>query len=716
MDTIRSGVPNQDANNANYEHQLKWSKAKRDEVMLRTYSGIEKPEQQENWGAHDELTVLAKMCKVQFILFETAQTTESQKITIGDDGLPPIAILNTDNLHFDFLKPRVTSVSCADITGDSDSEWGNNYERVQQPADGDCMYHSVIAGLRFVLNLSQFSDEWNSWIPSSVRTIIVGWILDDTNFMTDPRGEHEPDQQKHLQQQRKQHQQHLQSNMELTNIIAAQSKQIDDQEIRINSIADGMENNLRQLSEAFAKSRIHNSTIFSELLGDLSTKVHGLEQKLKIQPDGIATAKTEHTFDAQLKLERKLQSRLDISITDKTEQTLDVMEDRIGGLSAHMQNSLQRISISCAEAHTHNCEILNGRTEDISKEVRDMELRLQRRMDKMIASCANVSTRLEEEFMDVAMHLDTTFAKKTMGLANKMDELMLNMDSKFSLQLARHEEVSTVHHEQMSKEGVKLTKAIAEMEHSNLTSIIEKNGVQERIHGDHRQQLTKLFSATETRLQHDMASLADKFDETKILMDQNYSDMSSKVDLQIATALNVHGSTDEFIIDEAELSGTFGPEDGPVVSIKVDTEMTASKVNLENDLDINSEIITSTAHDLAVGTGVGPDDTYSENEFDEVLCPEYEVAHKIDPTAYSEIVPQIGQYAVIDDIVPAVDEDLKVTKDLQKELAVISTCCGLQRVEPDEIGQLSFPHLEAANRLDKPSSEKIGPGIDPDRY
>ena len=128
VDTIRSGVPNQDANNANYEQQLKWSKAKRDAVMLRTHNGIEKPEQQENWGAHDELTVLAKMCKVQFILFETAQTTESQKITIGDDGLPPIAILNTDNLHFDFLKPRVTSVSCADITGDSDSEWGNNYE------------------------------------------------------------------------------------------------------------------------------------------------------------------------------------------------------------------------------------------------------------------------------------------------------------------------------------------------------------------------------------------------------------------------------------------------------------------------------------------------------------------------------------------------------------------------------------------------------------
>ena len=83
---------------------------------------------------------------------------------------------------------------------------------------------------------------------------------------------------------------------------------------------------------------------------------------------------------------------------------------------------------------------------------------------------------------------------------------------------------------------------------------------------------------------------------------------------------------------------------------------------------------------------------------------------------FEYVTPQIGQYAVIDDIVPAVDEDLKVTKDLQKELAVISTCYGLQRVEPDEIGQLSFPHLEAANRLDKPSSEKIGPGIDPDRY
>ena len=147
---------------------------------------------------------------------------------------------------------------------------------------------------------------------------------------------------------------------------------------------------------------------------------------------------------------------------------MDVMEKRLGGLSAHMLNSMQRLSVPCAKAWVHNGSILNGRADDLSKEVHDMELRLQLRMDSLITGCTGVCTRLEHEFIDVAIHLDTTSAEKTMGLATKMDTFMSNMDNKFSLQLARHDEVSTFHHEQMSKEGVKLTKAFAELEQSNL--------------------------------------------------------------------------------------------------------------------------------------------------------------------------------------------------------------------------------------------------------
>ena len=119
-------------------------------------------------------------------------------------------------------------------------------------------------------------------------------------------------------------------------------------------------------------------------------------------------------------------------------------------------------------------------------------------------------------------------------------------------------------------------------------------------------------------------------------------------------------------------------------------------------------------YNLAVGPGVGPDETYSESEIDEAEDPECEVKDKIGPTACSEIVPRITPYAVIDEIVPAVDKDFKVTKDLQKEVAVIPACCCPQRNEPDEIDQLSFQHLQTASRLDKTSSEKIGPGVDPD--
>jgi hypothetical protein len=70
------------------QQKLKWSKEKRDAVISRTRRGIEKPA--ENWGTNDELEVLAKMFGIRFVLSETAQAAELQRITIGEDGSPTI--------------------------------------------------------------------------------------------------------------------------------------------------------------------------------------------------------------------------------------------------------------------------------------------------------------------------------------------------------------------------------------------------------------------------------------------------------------------------------------------------------------------------------------------------------------------------------------------------------------------------------------------------
>jgi hypothetical protein len=81
-------------------------------------------------------------------------------------------------------------------------------------------------------------------------------------------------------------------------------------------------------------------------------------------------------------LEQKLQSRMDGMIEERSERLLNLMEERLGGFSAHMQNSIQRLSVSCAEARDQDGIILNGRANDLSKKVRDMELDLQIRMEK----------------------------------------------------------------------------------------------------------------------------------------------------------------------------------------------------------------------------------------------------------------------------------------------------------------------------------------------
>jgi hypothetical protein len=114
-------------------HQLKlrWSKEKRHAVGFRAWLGITKPEDSRSWGTHDELEALAKIYNVNFVLFETAQTAESQQISIGEDDSPKIFLINTDNRHFDTLEPQVDG----------------SYFRRQQPADGNCLYHSVTPGL-----------------------------------------------------------------------------------------------------------------------------------------------------------------------------------------------------------------------------------------------------------------------------------------------------------------------------------------------------------------------------------------------------------------------------------------------------------------------------------------------------------------------------------------------------------------------------------------
>ena len=148
--------------------KLKWSKEKRDAVISRTRRGIEKPA--ENWGTNDELEVLAKMFGIRFVLSETAQAAELQRITIGEDGSPTIFLINTDNRHFDVLIPHVDG----------------NYSRLPQHADGNCMYHSVIRSIFDVSSkLHILENEWHIFTPNFMRGGIIRWIADDINFQSE---------------------------------------------------------------------------------------------------------------------------------------------------------------------------------------------------------------------------------------------------------------------------------------------------------------------------------------------------------------------------------------------------------------------------------------------------------------------------------------------------------------------------------------------------
>ena len=73
----------------------------------------------------------------------------------------------------------------------------------------------------------------------------------------------------------------LRQNKAVLDLIAAQSKQIVAQEASLGIITAGMEHNFQQLSDACAKSRKHNCTILCDLIGNLSAKVHELEQKAR---------------------------------------------------------------------------------------------------------------------------------------------------------------------------------------------------------------------------------------------------------------------------------------------------------------------------------------------------------------------------------------------------------------------------------------------------
>ena len=137
----------------------------------------------------------------------------------------------------------------------------------------------------------------------------------------------------------------LRQNKAVVDLIAAQSKQIVAQEASLGIITAGMEHNYQQLSDACAKSRKHNCTILCDLIGNLSAKVHELEQK----------------------------ARLNISVTEKNDHKLDVMETRLAGLSSDMQSNMQHLSAECAKARVNNCTVLNKRTDDLSATVNELK-------------------------------------------------------------------------------------------------------------------------------------------------------------------------------------------------------------------------------------------------------------------------------------------------------------------------------------------------------
>jgi polyhydroxyalkanoate synthesis regulator phasin len=129
--------------------------------------------------------------------------------------------------------------------------------------------------------------------------------------------------------------------------MAEQSKQIMAQEARIDIATRDMENKLQQLLESCATERIDNCENLQGEISVLSTTVRDLEQKLHSRTNGM--------------------------IEDPSERLLDVMEERLGGFSAHMQNSLKRLSMSCAEVRDHDGIVLNGRVNDLSKQLRHLE-------------------------------------------------------------------------------------------------------------------------------------------------------------------------------------------------------------------------------------------------------------------------------------------------------------------------------------------------------
>jgi len=371
-----------------------------------------------------------------------------------------------------------------------------------------------------------------------------------------------------------------------------------------------METKLQQLSDSCATKRIDNCEILQGKISVLSTTVRDLEQKLHSRTDGM--------------------------IEDPSERLLDVMEERLGGFSAHMQNSLQRLLVSCAEVRDHDGIVLNGRVNDLSKQLREMELKLQIRMSKEISGCNDTSARLEKEFMEVATHLDATLTGKATEINTKMEACVSAMGTKLSRELAKHEEIVICRHEQISQEGVDLKASVAEMEHRNKSNlqhlsavtmrleanVTEQAGVREKINDNHHQQLITLCSAIETRLRNDVASLRCTFLETKGLLDQKYSNVGSNVDLLNATTVKLIDKIDCFI-DHNLVANT-----GATTLMKATSHSDSSHKMIINACDHDAFQIDPKADDTVI-PGVGPDGV--DPEIDPAIDPE------IGPEDYSEI-------------------------------------------------------------------------------
>jgi hypothetical protein len=59
-----------------------------------------------------------------------------------------------------------------------------------------------------------------------------------------------------------------------------------------------------------------------------------------------------------------------------------------------------------------------------------------------------------------------------MGLATKMEAFESAMTSKISRELAKHEEIMTLHHEQATKERIDVKKFFTEMKHTFNSNIL----------------------------------------------------------------------------------------------------------------------------------------------------------------------------------------------------------------------------------------------------